>query len=296
MNRHQNREIGTATANAKTVGDRLAKRLLLDGLSIGGFLFGLVAILFYRPEGLIVAPDLAAYLRAGHDFLAGAPVYISQVGEAGAFSYAPPCVMLAAALTFLPPLLAQLFISLASVAALRYVVGSWRAVGWSLWWPVTSIVIISGNIDLIIAAAMVAAWRGRPTALALMGLTKIAPLLGLPPRSWWRSGLRIAAVCVLTLPWWHLWPEWVGYLLSQPANPTYALAIPWWMRLPVALGLVAMRRPWASAAAVVVGMPFLYAFTTMELLAVLRIAVMGSQETDGGPGQHHPDPASVPPS
>jgi hypothetical protein len=177
----------------------------------------------------------------------------------------------AALLTWLPPLLVQTLISLGSLAALRYVVGSWRAVGWTLWWPITTISLISGNIDLLIAAAMVMAWRGRPGWLALFGLAKVAPFLGLPLGSWRRCAVIVGAAVLATAPWWHLWPEWLAYLIGQPGVPTYALLVPWWLRLPVALALVALRRPWASAAAVVVAMPYLYGFTTMEGLAVIRL-------------------------
>lgn len=249
----------------------LTRRLALDGLSIGGYVFGAYSLTFYRPDGWIVAPDLEAYLRAGSDFLAGWPVYILHVGQAAAFSYSPPWVLIAAALTFLPPLVVQSAMALGSLAALRYVVGSWRAVGWTLWWPITTISLVSGNIDLFIAAAMVAAWRGRPELLALFGLAKIAPFLGLPIHAWRRSIVVVTLAVAVTVPWWHLWPEWIGYLFSQPGVPNYAVPVPWWARLPFALGLVALRRPWASAAAVVVGMPFLYLFTTMEAFAVLRL-------------------------
>lgn len=245
---------------------------LLNGISLFGYAFGAWELIVLNSRGLEVRPDTQAYLRAGHALLSGAPVYLGQIGDPLAFNYAPPWALLFASLTLLPPTVAQFILMSANAAALRYVAGSWRRVGYCLLFPLTGLFLASGNIDLIIAAAIVAAWQGAVWPLALVGLAKLAPFLGLPLRRWREAIITVAIAAVVTLPWWHLWPEWVVYLSRQPISIRNGVAIAWWMRLPLALLLLAfVRRPWASALAVVVAMPSLYAWTTMEGLAVLRI-------------------------
>jgi len=97
-------------------------------------------------------------------------------------------------------------------------------------------------------------------------------VLALPPRTW-RPAVATGAVLVaITLPWLFLWPQWVEYLLRQPALIPISLPIPWYLRLPVALLLIAIvRRPWAAALAVEIAMPSLYNSTLLILLAPLRL-------------------------
>ena len=173
-----------------------------------GWLFGLFAFVTIEVErrravGFRTGPDLDAYLRAGHDLLNGAPVYVGQIGEATNFPYAPPWAVIAAGLGLLPPLLVQAGIIVLDLLAMRYVAGSWRGVGWFLLWPLDVFVISAGNIDLLIAAAdragLVARAVGGPgrrlpaadrrparsrasAPLALIALAKLAPALALPPR------------------------------------------------------------------------------------------------------------------
>ena len=51
--------------------------------------------------------DLAAYLRAGDDLVAGNPVYIGEIGKPGVFSYAPPWAVLFGALSWVPDMVMQ---------------------------------------------------------------------------------------------------------------------------------------------------------------------------------------------
>ena len=255
---------------------RGARAALRDGLAIPGYLLALFAWPTLLSGITRVAGDTQAYLRAGHALLEGAPVYVGHYGMLGAFSYAPPWALLFVPLALMPPIVAQIVLTAANVAALRYVAGSWRGVGYALLWPVTLLYLPSGNIDLLIAAAMVAAWRGRAWPLAFAGLAKVAPFLGIPHARWREAALTVALAIACTLPWLHLWPEWIAYLLRQPPSIGFSVSLAWWMRLPVALALVILvRRPWAAALAVVVAMPFLYLFTTMEGLAVVRLWVDG---------------------
>jgi len=283
------------------------RELVLWAGAITGYLFG--AFAFVTIEASVggqwfrTGPDLDAYLRAGHDLLNGAPVYVGQIGEATNFPYAPPWAVIAAGLALLPPLLVQAAIIVLDLAAMRYVARSWRGVGWILLWPLTAFELSAGNIDLLIAAAIVLAWAGvarrdapgpgptpsgrlvdevrRVGPLVLVALAKLAPTLALPPARW-RGAMVALAVCVLvTLPVLHLWPDWFAYLARQPSSIAISLPVgPWYLRLPVALVLAALgslvlRRPWLCALAMVVAMPSLYLSTTVILIAPIRLWLDG---------------------
>jgi hypothetical protein len=76
---------------------------------------------------------------------------------------------------------------------------------------------------------------------------------------------------LLTLPWLHLWPEWIEHLLRQPSSIDIHIGPPWYVRLPFALALLLVRRPWAPGVAVVVGMPSLWLGTLVILIAPIRL-------------------------
>ena len=292
---------------------RLTRReLVLWAGAITGYLFGAFAFVTIETsvggQWFRTGPDLDAYLRAGHDLLNGAPVYVGQIGEATNFPYAPPWAVISAGMALLPPLLVQAGIIGLDLLAMRYIAGSWRVAGLILLWPLTAFELAAGNIDLLIAAAIVLAWSGdhalngpdsamsgtarlaaearRVGLLVLVSLAKLAPSLALPPARW-RAALVALAVCVLvTLPVPHLWPDWFAYLARQPSSIAISLPVgPWYLRLPVALvlaalGSVVLRRPWLSALAVVVAMPSLYLSTTVILIAPIRLWLDGRRDRD----------------
>jgi len=241
-------------------------------VALAGWVFGLIVWWNGTAGRLLPGDDLSAYLRAGHDLVLGAPVYVGQIGQAAAFSYAPPWAVAFAVLAWLPGPLLQLLMTAIDLLALRYIVGGWRLMGLAFFYPVTVGVIISGNIEILIAASLVLAARGRSAPLVVMAFAKLSPVLGLR-RSSWRSLVVVAAAGFLvTLPWLHLWPEWIAYLLRQPsAVPGLNILGPWYLRLPFALGLLALRRPWASALAAVVAMPSMWRGTLVVLLAPIRL-------------------------
>ena len=290
------------------------RELLLWAGAITGYLFGVFAFITIEAsvggQWFRTGPDLDAYLRAGHDLLDGAPVYVGQIGEATNFPYAPPWAVIAAGLALLPPLLVQAGIIGLDLLAMRYVAGSWRGAGLILLWPLTAFELSAGNIDLLIAAALVLAWSGGPAtdrvgaarseasrllehlrrvcALTLMALAKLAPALALPPARWRGAAVALGLCCLVTLPVLHLWPDWFAYLARQPSTIAISLPVgPWYLRLPVALvlaglGSVVLRRPWLSALAVVVAMPSLYLSTTVILIAPFRLWLDGRRAASSG--------------
>jgi hypothetical protein len=248
-------------------------RLLLVTLALAGWAVGLVtlAAMLASTGGLTVGADLDAYMRAGDDFVAGRPVYIGEIGEFDVFSYAPPWAVLFAALSWVPDMAMQVGIMVLGLLCIRYVAGSWLWAGFVFFYPVSVMVLLAGNIEWIIAAAIVLAAYGRGEPLAFTALAKVAPILGLRPSQWRQALLVFAVAFAVTLPWLHLWPEWIEHLLRQPASIDIHIGPPWYWRLPLAAALLLLRRPWARALAVVVAMPSLWLGTLVILAAVVRL-------------------------
>lgn len=102
--------------------------------------------------------------------------------------------------------------------AIRYVAGSWLWSGLVFWYPGSIMVLLAGNIEFLIAAAIVLTARGHAGPLAFTALAKIAPILAVPRSGWREAALVLGIALLVTLPWLHLWPEWVEYLLRQPTT------------------------------------------------------------------------------
>ena len=263
-------------------------RLLAVVLALTGWVVGLCTFLFFiAPTGLEVGGDLQAYLRAGDDLVAGRSVYVGEIGESGAFSYAPPWVVLFGALSWVPDMVMQVGIMVLGLLAIRYVAGSWLWSGLVFLYPVSVMVLLAGNIEFLIAGAIVLAAYGRAEPLTFMALAKISPILGVPPARWRQVVVVLAVSLLVTLPWLHLWPEWFDYLLRQPSSISVHIGPPWYLRLPLALALLLLRRPWAAALAVVMAMPSLWLGTLVILIAVVRLwfdGRHGRSDRTGEPG------------
>jgi hypothetical protein len=248
-------------------------RLVGVALALGGWVFGLgvFAYLIARDGGLGVGVDLQAYLLAGDNLLADQTVYWGQLGQASAFYYAPPWAVLFAALSWVPDLAMQWAMMGLGLVAIRYAVGSWLWAGLVFWYPVSVMVLQAGNIEFLIAAAMVLAARGHAGPLTFTAFAKVAPILGVPRNGWREAVLVIGIAVLITLPWLELWPAWIQSLLSQPTQTDVHLGPPWYLRLPFALALLLLRRPWARAMAVVVAMPAFWLGSLVLLIAVIRL-------------------------
>ncbi len=256
---------------------RLAAALALAGWVVGVGTF----LVLIAPTGLEVGGDLEAYVRAGDDLVAGRSVYVGEIGEPGAFSYAPPWAVLFAALSWVPDMVMQVGIMVLGLLAIRYVAGSWLWSGLVFLYPVSVMVLLAGNIEFLIAGAIVLAAYGRAEPLTFMALAKISPMLGVPPARWRQVVAVLAVSLLVTLPWLYLWPEWLDYLLRQPSSISVHIGPPWYQRLPFALALLLLRRPWAAALAVMVAIPSLWLGTLVILSAVVRLWFDGRSRHTG---------------
>jgi hypothetical protein len=192
--------------------------------------------------------DTVAYWLAGRHVLEAAPVYTG--GAFLAFLYGPPWAILWAPISLLPVDLVVAGLLVLQVLALRYIVGSWLAVGLVAWLPFVPRELVTGNIDFLMAAAILAGIRGAGWPVSLFSFAKFSPavvLLGAGRRQWRAAIVAGNVLIAITAPWWHLWPEWVAMLFSNPEGGDSV--IPLLVRLPIVAALVAVRRPWALAAA-----------------------------------------------
>ena len=104
-----------------------------------------------------------------------------------AFLYAPPWAILWAPISLLPIDLVVAGLLILQVLALRYIVGSWLAVGLVAWIPFVPRELATGNVDFLMAAAILAGIRGSGWPVSLFALAKFSPalvLLGAGRRQW----------------------------------------------------------------------------------------------------------------
>jgi len=130
-------------------------------------LAGFASFAFSMADGIArdggLAYDFHAFWLAGRHVLSGEPLYaVGGIGDPGAFRYVPTFGILMAPLSLIPELPITWVYRAVAVLCLRYLVGSWRAVGWSLLFPPVSIELSALNVTLPIAAAGRWALRGDP--------------------------------------------------------------------------------------------------------------------------------------
>ena len=224
--------------------------------------------------------DLHAYwaTRFGFSYAAANPYVI------GAYLYSPAFAQLLMPLTAMSfPLFAGLW-TLVIVVTYVWLTGRWAmplllsfAVGLELY---------LGQIDILIAAAIVIGFR-YPAVWAFPLLTKVAPGIGLVwfvVRREWRklaialaATVAIASVSAFFTPF--AWKSWFDFILSSatashPPSGWY-LPIPYLLRLPIAVGVIAWGartdRYWTVPVGVLLGMPILWVNMFTLLIAVIPL-------------------------
>jgi hypothetical protein len=130
--------------------------------------------------------------------------------------------------------------------------------------------------------------------VALFAVAKFSPVLALAgSRPEWRAfALATAALVAITLPWAYLWPQWVAIMAASTTAPLDSL--PLLPRIPVVVGLLAVRRPWSVAAAAALATPAFYFHSGVLLLPALRLAIStpGAAQLVGRLVSHLPAPLS----
>lgn len=247
---------------------------------------------------LVIAPPFGGDARSWHEInLANLYGQATQslVG-AGAFRYAPIIGQLLAPLAGIP--WAAFLVGLAAVQIAAVVAMTGRR-----WWvviafPPVILELIAGNIELLMAAAIVLGFRW-PATWAFLILTKVTPGVGVlwfAFRREWRA-LAIAigttavivAAGVLVSP--GLWADWVRALVAMNdlPNPT-----PWpslAIRLPLAILLLwwAARgdHRWAVPVVALIAMPTIWAVSFALLGGSFALLVGNGQSgTSAGERTH----------
>ncbi len=167
--------------------------------------------------------------------------------------------------------------------AIRYLVGPRL---WAVAIAFAALEILGGNVHLLLAAAIVAGFRW-PAAWAFVLLTKVTPGVGLlwfAVRREWRSlGIALGATAAIVVVSWAaspgVWADWLD-VLGASATKTVglwaAVPVPLWLRLPVAVGLVAWGartdRRWTVPVAALLALPALWFGSASMLLAAVALA------------------------
>ena len=225
--------------------------------------WGISTGLFWIPGG-----DVHIWDRAGDTLRAGGEVYAIQPLRNETIWYAPPFLVMFAAVSWLPIEVMYVAIVALEVAALRYLAGSWLAFGFACLFPLTAFELVSGNFNMLVAAAIVAAIRRRPAPPPIKSFAKLSPIVAVHPRDWRVVAVTAAVMFAITIPWIGLWPVWVAHLAAaygQPLGPQ--IPIPFAVRAVVAVGLLVLFRPWSRALAAFVAIPAMYWSSLVLLLA-----------------------------
>jgi len=267
------------------------------GLTIAGLIFaGVYLVILLGGQGF---RDAHAYWAAHPpDLYAGA-----VVGGQDAFLYSPAFAQLIAPLTALPwPAFITIWTALALVGLLWLV----RPLSWAWRLPFLLLAapeLVSGNIHVFLAVAIAIGFR-YPTSWAFVLLTKVTPAVGLvwfAIRREWRalavalgSTAVIAAISFALAP--DLWRAWLEVLAANAGTGGVSeLAIPLWLRLPVALVVVIWGaltdRRWTVPVAATLAVPAFYLHTLTMLLAIIPIEL--DPWTRGGRPDHPREAAAA---
>jgi hypothetical protein len=250
---------------------------LLDLAALGGVVMTLAILWwgystgrFHFPGGdTILFYDVAGdRLRAGQN-----PYDLTRWGDSGEtarFLYAPPWAVFFGAVSWLPPETLHVAAACAGVLALRSLGGSWRGAGILSLFPLVAFELSSGNINLLVAAAIALAARGHGAVPSIMAFAKLSPALALDRRGVRSFAATSGLLVALTIPWLWLWPAWLEALAANAAQPIGPLIpVPFTLRLVIGLALIATRLPSLRVAGAVIATPAFYYGSLVLLLALV---------------------------
>jgi hypothetical protein len=209
-------------------------RLLRDGFLILATVF--VALRLFAIKPWADSVDAYAYWTTRD----GAFYDAATTGRIGAYLYSPAFAQALAPLVWLPLAAFTAMWTALNSATLWFLLRRW-ALPSLLFLPIT-LEIISGNVHLLYAAAIVVGFRW-PAAWALMFLTKVTPGVGVlwfAIRREWRSlAIAVAATVAITSVSYFLdpgqWARWIELLrvdASGAGNASFT-TVGWY--LPIAL-------------------------------------------------------------
>jgi len=202
-------------------------------------------------------------------------------GAMGAYLYSPAFAQLIRPLTILPwPAFVTVWTAI-NLAIVWWLLGRWSLPA-MLFIPIP-FEIVSGNVHLMYAAAIVLGFRASVT-WALPILTKVTPGIGLlwfAVRREWRplaialgvTGAIVAVSYLLTPADWQQWLDVIRSSSSTPQTVGWYLPVSLLVRLPIAIVVAAVAaltgRAWLLPVAVTLALPVLW----LNSLAILVACV-----------------------
>ncbi len=271
----------------------MRNRLARDGFVILAVVFVLLRLFAVKPWADSV--DAYAYWTTRDGvFYDGA-----TTGRIGSYLYSPAFAQLLTPLVWLPIAMFTALWTALNSATLWFLLRRW-ALPSLLFLPI-ALEVISGNVHLLYAAAIVVGFRW-PAAWALMFLTKVTPGIGVLwflVRREWRSlaialGVTTAIAAVSYLLDAAQWARWGDFLRTDATSAGAAsfTTVGWYVpiglapRLVVAVIVVVVAaltgRRWLVPVAVVLAMPVVW----LNSLAVLAACVplwRGAREAAADP-------------
>jgi hypothetical protein len=258
-------------------------RLSLAAAILLGAVFGMAQV-----AGTLAVPmDFASYWRADV-----AQLYVASWDDpALTYVYPPPMAQLLAPLHVIPLAVAIVAWTTMSFACLWYCLREWTlpvvAVGTvSLLLPRDNLLasvlsgpmsaVLLGNVNIVIAAAIVAAIR-RPEWWAIAAVLKVGTGIGIvwhPARGEWRGFIRVVGLLALIggasfalAP--SLWVDWLSFVIHNPHGSRLVPVVgpPLWTRIiaAIALTVYAARtdRAWLLPIACAIANPAIYSARTL---------------------------------
>ena len=255
-------------------------RLLRDGFVILAVVFVGLRLFAIKPWADSV--DAYAYWTTRDGVFYDA----ATTGRIGSYLYSPAFAQLLAPLVWLPIAVFTALWTAFNAATLWLLLRRWALP--SLFFLPIALEVISGNVHLLYAAAIVVGFRW-PAAWALMFLTKVTPGIGvlwfLVRREWRSLAIALAATAALAAVSYALdatqWARWIDILRADATGAGAAAftTVGWYLpiglapRLAVAVVVAVVAalsdRRWLVPVAVVLAMPVVW----LNSLAVLAACV-----------------------
>ena len=295
--------------SAGNVAERF-RRLDLDRLAMAAFVVVILVFAGARTFGMSPWDGRGVDLYAYWTTRDGLAYSTAHQGDTGAYLYSPVFAQVISPLTMLPWRVFAGAWTLLAAAPLLWLAGRYAIL--LLFLPPVAMSVLLGQLDLVFAAAVVAGFRW-PAVWAIPIVTKITPGVGLVwflARREWRSlGTAIAATLAVVAVSAALDPRgWIAWIemLRRMEFPVlggnlYFLPVPLWLRVPVAVGLIAWGaltdRRWTVPVGVCLALPTVWLNSPTILVAVLPLVAAGSRTPagkwlrSGAPGTACPDTA-----
>jgi hypothetical protein len=223
-------DIAPPDAHRPNWGRAVARSLAIVLLGLAAFR---LAVVLNDPFGQrFLANDLNGYLEGARRFLeTGSPYLPEQLSgtwqlQPDSFIHPPVALLLFVPFTVLPPLAwwaLPIGLTAWSVVRLRPASWAWPLMALGLLWPRTTGILIAGNTDMWVAAALAITLSASvPATVLLVMKPSYAPLffVGARWRSWWIAAVAAGMTCLL---FGGLWLDYLTVIRGVTIDPSYSI-------------------------------------------------------------------------